>query len=68
MLGVWWFCTGDVKFTAKEITVIILKSGVTRGERESRQNLMFHSSSVLKQDSAKFSYHLVSIILVRAHG
>ena len=37
------------------------------GEKQG-ENLMFHSSSVLKQDSERILYHLVLIILVRAHG
>ena len=57
----------DINFIAKKVLVMIIKSGVTWGKTRS-ENLMFHSSCVLKQDSERILYHLVLIILVRAHG
>ena len=57
----------DINFIAKKVLAMIIKSGVTWGKTRS-ENLMFHSSSVLKQDSERILYHLVLIILVRAHG
>ena len=57
----------DINFIAEKVLAMIIKSGATWGKTKERElNVSF--KFCLKQDSERILYHLVLIILVRAHG